>query len=171
MVFFEAGFRFPDDAQDSRLQILNAAPGVDEFLFQRVEVDGVDGEVPAAGVAAEVGVIHPLRAAAVAERVVAPESRHLALAAFFANREDAEFDSEPVGAGENLQRIAGRGGSGDVVIAGLNSQQYIPDASPHQIGFPAAGLQSTHNLQRKFPLGSGGKFNLAIDGGKFGAGG
>ena len=132
----------PTARMSARLEILAPVEGIDEVAVDRIEGDGVDGEVAAGQVGGD--VVHELdlvRPPAVAVRAVAAEGGHLVV--------DARFTTvtvpcwSPVGITfRNGDDVVRPGVGGDVPVLGGGAAEQIADAPAHDPAAMVALLQT-----------------------------
>lgn len=160
MVFAEAVLGFADGSDDAGLEVVQPSDVVDDvavdrrgvFGGERVEKEGVDGEVAAFGVLGFGGELDGVGAAVVGVVAVTPERGDLdALALARADDDDAEVGPDVRGGAEELCDLLGSGVGGDVVIGRVESEDLVADASAGKERAEAGALECADDLDRLAP--------------------
>jgi hypothetical protein len=137
VVLRQSLIRLPHRSQGPGGQVGPALNKVDDSVFalgERINEQGVDGEVTTLGIPLGIGELHRIRPASVGVHAVGPEGGDLDGGTELADQHHAERSADLRGALEPSPDVVGAGVGGDVVVLGILAEQLVADAAACQIG-------------------------------------
>ena len=141
-VLAEAGHGIADGAEGAGLEVGLAADEVDKLVRHRVVEHAINGEVAAGGVLFRGGKCDHLGAASVEVFVVGAEGGHLEGMGVLHDEDDAEVGADRLGVGEKLLHFGRFGRGGNVIVVGMEPEEFVTHAPAGKIGGVAGFLQA-----------------------------
>ena len=123
-----------------------AADEVDEFFRHRIVEHAVDREIAAGGVLFRGGKSDHFGSASVEVFVIGSEGGHLEGVGVLHDEDDAEVGADSLGVGEKLLHFGRFGRGGNVIVMGMESEEFVAHAAAGKIGGVAGLLQAAGDV-------------------------